>query len=177
MTRKLARVFPATHPKKGQPTHFVEKFLMAMKVGYGFTEYFHTLIKLNPDKDEAMLREFWLSLDELVANNPKLHTIRLKNSIKDGQMLQLSAGGNDINEKSGRSGPYQSKSINIWEPVQVGVQDVYADSGQIILKSRAVQLNLNVVALGDGLLREDFDSWFLKASGPAQIIHWTELRY
>jgi hypothetical protein len=176
MTRKLARVFPATHPKKGQPTHFVEKFLVAITgkpmTRLHFYEYIDKLVRLNPDKDFNIISDFAKSLDWTV-DVAKIHTIRLGNSIKDGQMLQLAVW-------SGK--PYNSPEIKIWEPVKVGIKDIETEGGIVWYRDENSPhgiryLNTAILAKNDGLLLDDFQNWFRKASGPAQIIHWTELRY
>ena len=175
MTRKLSRTFPIGHIREGQPTHFVEKFLNTQNGGsmqkMHYYQYINKLHTLNPGKPFSVLKEFADSLDWTVDVDKK-HTIRLGNSIKDGQMLQFAVW-------SGK--PYASPEIKIWEPVRVGVQDVVVFnvvSPEININGRhGHPIDNNIVCLNDGLNYPDFISWFKKASGPAQIIHWTNLRY
>lgn len=179
MTRKLSRTFPKTHLRQGQPTNFVEKFLVSITgksmTKLHFYEYVDKLVSLNPDKDFNLISDFVKSLDWTVDIDKK-HTIRLGNSIKDGQMLQIAVW-------SGK--PYNSPEIKIWDPIKVGVQNVeierFEDGFEIMCYPRfgfkPHGLYNSEVSKNDGLLLEDFRSWFYKASGPAQIIHWTDLRY
>jgi len=175
MTRTLSQFFPADHVRAGQPTYFVEKFLNAMHVHYWLAIYTNKLRELNPDKDPRMLYDFWNELGGFGTDSDfylgeKKHTIRMNHHIKDGQMLQLSVW-------SGK--PYNSPQIKIWEPIKAGVQSI-----EISLNAGLKVFNINQraffgeeLAANDGLDSLDFQYWFRKASGPAQIIHFTDLRY
>ena len=195
MTRTLSRYFPADHVRAGQPTYFVEKFLNAMHVPYWLAIYTNKLRELNPDKDPRMLYDFWNELGSFGTDSDyylgeKKHTIRMNHHIKDGQMLQLSVW-------SGK--PYNSPQIKIWEPVKVGAQSIKVDppyksdyeyngpekwfaASFWLINGKEGQpdghiLSHGVLAANDGLSLPGFQSWFRKSSGPAQIIHFTDLRY
>jgi hypothetical protein len=174
MIRTLSRTFPKKHIREGEPTYFVEKFLNTVSGGsmqkLHYYYYIDKLVRLNPDKEFNLLTDFANSLDWTIDVDKK-HTIRMGNSIKDVQMLQFAVW-------SGK--PYNSPQIKIWEPIKVGVQNIEIlkkDYLQPVIKFGETVLHNSDVAKNDGLLPKDFYSWFEKAEGPAQIIHFTDLIY
>lgn len=70
--KPLSRYFPATHPRKGEPTYFVEKFLSSINIDYTdeekayetAVESFHSLMDslecwvVNPLGDEPNLDDY-----------------------------------------------------------------------------------------------------------------------
>lgn len=94
----FSRTFPAHHPKKGQPTFFVEKFRTAMSILNMNTHVGDVLAALPAGAKPAVVN----------FNAPKYHTIRkLKKPFKVGDKFSPRYWGNDVNPKSGRSGPYK----------------------------------------------------------------------
>lgn len=164
----FSRFFPAHHPKKGQPTEFVEKIWESLYpdiVGWsGFGE---------------LCQQFNVGLNNIYP--PKHHTIRAGNRWKVGDWFVPKVWGDDVNPKSGRKGPYHSKQITIGPPIEVKrVWDFELrplENGSVIFindKLRWGQM-ASVVAKNDGLSVEDFKAWF-KWGKPfkGQIICWND---
>jgi len=175
----LSRFFPATHNRKGEQTFFVEKFLNGLNYRSCYSdEYLKKLLALNPNKSESLITDFWDSLDPDITDQ-KLHTIRLGNGYKDGELRQMVVWADDVNPKSGRSGSYQSQQIKIWEPVKIFTQSCEISQTPelpaIGIENKWADIDL--LSKNDGLSKDDFYSWFKKAEGPAQIIHFTNFRY
>ena len=70
----FSRTFPSYHPKKGQPTYFVEAILTQLGIKYKTGNYYKWLIENNPEINEVFLMKFFDSLKRDVY--PKSHTIR-----------------------------------------------------------------------------------------------------
>jgi len=177
--------FPAYHPKAGQPTYFVEKIWKSIWDSYKgdsnpigtyqgtYDENFH------PDGKVKNIHQF----------NPKHHTIRGGNRFKVGDKFSPRVWGNDINPKSGRSGPYHSKQIIIAPDIEVkkvwdfemDLNGVYSIDGKYILgefnEDEAVEIQL---AKNDGFSNPaDMFDWFMPnynkpKSFRGQIICWNE---
>lgn len=170
----FSRTFPSYHPKAGQPTFFVEKFINSM---------FELKIKgyddLHFDYDLAE------SFDNL---GSKHHTIRAGHRFKVGDKFSPRVWGNDVNPKSGRRGAYHSKQIIIAPDVEVKqIFDVCIWRGDgvyvgLSVNNEAKQLLVNsVVSRNDGLELKDFEDWFclepkFKKTNwfDGQIICWNE---
>jgi len=125
----FSRTFPAYHPKKGQPTYFVEKLLSSINY-----KYYDEDRQFNPR----------LSVDSF---EPKHHTIRSGNRWKVGDKFSPRVW-------SGK--PYNSKMITIAPDIEIkqiwGFQkDLISDKWYIngIEMSSAARIDL---ALNDGLL-------------------------
>jgi len=152
----FSTVFPKGHPREGMPTFFVEKILTAIK------------------------HEIFLSVNPLYP--PKYHTIRAGNRWKVGEYFSPRVWGNDINPKSGKSGPYQSKQIEFAPPIEIKKiwkikitkSDVIKINGEPMGaccngKNPTIQLCRN-----DGLEPSDFHYWFNELPFIGQIICWNE---
>lgn len=153
----FSRVFPAYHPKAGQPTFFVEKICNSfLQEGYSINEI-----------DELCMDRIGLdeSIDEL-----KNHTIRAGNRFKVGDKFSPRIW-------SGK--PYKSKQIVIAEDIEVKkVWDVEVDEDLSIWvcvsdESKAKSNFLHKVAKNDGLLLPDLLAWFNKPM-VGQIICWND---
>lgn len=82
----FSRVFPAYHPKKGEPTYFVEAILTQLGIDYKIGNYFARLVENNPEISPSFLTHFFDSLKRDVS--PKSHTIRAhKNPLKVGEYI------------------------------------------------------------------------------------------
>lgn len=181
--------FPAYHPKAGQPTHFVEKFLDSINF-YNFrgVNGLYHFRDLNPQIEFDNIKSFWHSLNH-GNENQKHHTIRSGNRFKVGDKFSPRIWGNDINPKSGRSGPYHSKQIiierdieikKIWD-FEMDLNGVYSIDGKYILgefnEDEAVEIQL---AKNDGFSNPaDMFDWFMPnynkpKSFRGQIICWNE---
>jgi len=182
---KFSRTYPAHHPKAGQPTYFVEKFLRSFIEAEDLSNDFESEYV-----DYYLERSIELSLDYVLKHEPKHHTIRSGHRWKKGDYFQPSVWGNDINPKSGRSGPYHSKSISIAPPTLI--TDVYdfkmsarlwIDECEFFLNHQFLNIKeLTQVALNDGLDVLDLVYWFAgkgqanskRKSFDGQVIIWNE---
>ena len=92
----FSRVFPAYHPKKGQPTYFVEKVLQSLKVqAYALPTNVVPIIS-----HEILLHNY----------SPKHHTIRSGNRWKVG---------NKFSPRVWSGKPYNSKQIIIAPDIEI----------------------------------------------------------
>lgn len=66
-----------------------------------------------------LCNELGLNTDDWKSFDPKGHTVRAGHRFKPGDIVSLRVWGNDVNPKSGRSGPYHSKQIIIAPDIQV----------------------------------------------------------
>lgn len=156
--------FPGNHPRKGEPTHFVQKIL-------------HSLVYPN-----------YKPVTE-IGNPPKFHTIRKGNRWQEGEWFSPRIWGNDINPKTGRSGPYHSKQITIADDIQIKKiweitikWDDEVDEIDICIDGRwFCQMGSEEsmrIAKNDGLNIDDFKNWFNPKNKPiyfvGQIICWND---
>lgn len=150
----FSRTFPAYHPKKGQPTYFVEKFYKSI----GIKNY-----------DEERVFNPRLYVNEV---EPKHHTIRAGNRWKVGDKFSPRVW-------SGK--PYKSKQIIISEDVEIKQiwdfqKDLISDKWYLngIEMSSLSRIDL---AINDGLMYKDLLFWFNKPFS-GQIICWNhEIKY
>ncbi len=148
------------HPRAGQDTYFVEKFLNTMNVDYTNPDYLILLQELNP-LIEA--KSFWESLESQVFNH-KHHTCRAGIHFKPGDMISIRVW-------SGL--PYRSKQIRLLPDFAVPIvydlkinnRSIFVDGVELchIPKDGSSILghwNLNKLAANDGLQMDDFIKWF-----------------
>jgi len=167
--KPLSRYFPATHPRKGEPTFFVEKLIKSLSTFESVSD-FDFLYNLG----QKLGYEYHGMLEyEIESQFPKAHTIRQGNKVKVGDFIQFYVW-------SGR--PYHSKQIVIAQPIEVkkvwdfevDLSCVYSING----KYTDEQTDYNV-ALNDGLSESDFQFWFMPdmkkpKEFKGQIICWVE---
>ena len=139
----FSRVFPAHHPKAGQPTFFVEKIWASR----GFPEHFRTLESL---KNEAF--NYFSKFKDV----PKHHTIR------QGRRWQV---GQKFSPRVWSGKPYQSKQIIIGPDIEIvktwDIDMIRNENGTInVTIAKSLDPRLNVVSANDGLSPEDFNDWF-----------------
>ncbi len=176
--------FPSYHPKAGQPTYFVEKIWESL--------LYNELVSLSKVCElsrETGIGGFNMNNIRNINFNPKNHTIRGGNRFKVGDKFSPRVWGNDVNPKSGRSGPYHSKQIiiapdieikKIWD-FEMDLNGVYSIDGKYILgefnEDEAVEIQL---AKNDGFSNPaDMFDWFMPnynkpKSFRGQIICWNE---
>lgn len=152
----FSRVFPADHPKAGEPTYFVEKLVKS----------FNQIRPPHDVPDEIFSKEMYYICE------PKHHTIRSGNRWKAGDTFSPRVW-------SGK--PYQSKQIIIAPDLEV--KKTY--SLVLGLNSKDFYLNgiritpddMLFIAENDGLKLSEFLSWF-KYPKPftGQIICWQEMK-
>ncbi len=195
----FSRKYPAYHPKAGEPTFFVEKFWNSFNV-QALGEIFlydgsdsETLRKLNKHLFlYDILDTFKMSLKESKREDlgAKFHTIRKGKRWKEGDYFSPRVWGNDVNPKSGKSGPYHSKQIIIApDTVVKKVWDVEVKRNTFFINKKPVfkiikndftsDINhpesVEAIAKNDGLNGVNLLNWF-KFPKPfsGQIICWGE---
>src|SRR5687768_15361241 len=99
--------FPSYHPKKNSPTLFVEKIWKGLNISADYSVWTN---KPRQMKDgNWQLPHMWRDMMNDTTFLPKYHTIRAGNRWKVGDVFSPRFWGSDVNPKSGRTGPYQSK--------------------------------------------------------------------
>jgi hypothetical protein len=151
--------FPAKHPKKGEPTYFVEKVWKSfMDLEFGLPEEFHKYVDdytkhLNSQKPIDLMATYFRV-------EPKHHTIRAGNRWKAGEWFSPRIW-------SGK--PYASKQIEFAPPIQikkiwnVEIETDFLNHVVVVIptsKHSAYLLPADVVAKNDGLDVHDFINWF-----------------
>lgn len=169
----FSRQFPSYHPRKGEPTYFVEKFLRS-KYGNEPTENYEDILVLNNlPLDYEVLYSFFFSLDWRIKHEPKHHTIRAGNRWKVGDWFSPRVW-------SGK--PYNSKQIIIAPDIQIkkvwdfemDLCGVYSIDGKYTHEQTDYDLAMN-----DGLTEEEMFHWFMPnfdkpKEFKGQIICWNE---
>lgn len=150
------------HPRAGQDTHFVEKFLNAMNVDYTNANYLELLNTLNPDYN---CNDFFHSLKENVFTS-KYHTCRGGNHFKTGDLISIRVW-------SGAA--YKSKQIKLLPDIAVtNTYDLYMNKKCQAYINRKTVADITLLANNDGLSVQDFKDWFnSKKIMIGQIISWT----
>lgn len=157
----FSRVFPAYHPRKGEPTYFVEKIWKSLSEktngydpsgGYqdAYDNHFHPMGK---------------GLKNIHQFEPKHHTIRAGNRWKVGDKFSPRVW-------SGK--PYASKMITI--ALDIEVKKVIPIECKVVDGFKNFGYSSETVckiATNDGLKISDFLNWFNKPL-IGQIICWNE---
>jgi hypothetical protein len=169
--------FPHDHPRKGEPTYFVEKILIGL----------HGEVKFKHQHDSK-----FIGLD------PKLHTCRENYEGWKRKIDEVNRGEAILSLRMWSESPY-NRLHDGSHPVEIarfdkdsgiGVQKLNLSDIMIhgALKNNDVALtdsngngglSLSTIAHNDGLSLPDFKAWFRKAdlSKPIAIIHFTKFRY
>lgn len=159
----FSRTFPSYHPKKGQPTYFVEKFWQSKYIDFVGWEGFWPLVNSGNGFDIGLHNKY----------NPKHHTIRAGNRFKEGDYFSPRVW-------SGK--PYNSKQIiiapdtrieKIWD-FEMDLNGVYSINGKYISEQAEYDLAIN-----DGLSEADMQFWFMPNYNKpkefkGQIICWNK---
>lgn len=171
----LSQTFPATHPRKGEPTYFKEKTHNALlwekgeNVGYALTPSFAV-----PDGKQL-----------------KLHTLRGNYDRWNKIFEQIYAGEACLSLRVWSGKPYRSKMIEIARLTKddgIGIQKLEFKKAWGIMfpryvTERPIVRNMIVptirLAENDGLSYDDWLAWFesYDLSKPLAIIHFTNFRY
>lgn len=155
----FSRFFPSTHPRKGEPTHFVEAILTRLGINYKTGGYYVWLIQNNPGISDVFLMKFFDSLKSDVY--PKSHTIRShKKPLREGDI---------INPKCWAGKPYNKTEEGYWQikfapDIEVkktwdfGMDEngIYSVSGFYADDETRGRLAAN-----DGLSESDMQFWFM----------------
>ena len=157
--------FPATHPKKGEKTHFVTKIELALKRFEACTAYDHK-------KKESIV--MW----------EKLHTIRANYDLWANRFEKINRGEAVLELYYWDGKPYLSKTITVCQLGKddgIGIQKIESFLNQYAFVETvgAGCYEIETIAKNDGLSLEDFASWFkgYDLSQPMAIIHFTPFRY
>lgn len=156
----ISRVFPATHPRKGELTHFEGKIRYA------------------------------IGLDDCVVAHPfsKIHTIRANYEFWKKRIDEIKAGNAVLILFEWKEKPYRSKTNELFrfdKYSEIDVQKLDFVQNYIkapfVYKSETENLMINYIDLSenDGLSEQDWKSWFKSydLSEPMAIIHFTSFRY
>ena len=162
----VSRIFPKTHKRAGEETHFTTK------------------IELNENIWRGTNSTLKLSLSEF--GTPKLHTIRANYVLWANRIKEIQEGKAIISIRYWSGEPYNSKQVEICQLDKnsgIGVQILFFDECKInkplIADSSKTFILPSLIAKNDGLSLEDFKDWFRKydLSKPMAIIHFTSFRY
>jgi hypothetical protein len=183
----FSRFFPSSHPKAGQPTYFVEKFLK------GRPNTAKNIIQnelWQPEK--SLIDQLPLALDIWAELKPKYHTIRSGNRWKEGEYFSPRVWGDDVNPKSLKKGAYHSKQITlapdtlITKVYDFEIKQSYMllpgdYPSDIIINHRFYNTGdpfMKTLAQNDGLSLAELLNWF-KYPKPfqGQIICWGDVEY
>jgi hypothetical protein len=146
----FSRHFPAGHPKKGQPTDFVEKILLGLLHSEEITTgRCIELARSVFDKDHPLCS--YNAIRGYVCCPLKFHTIRSGSRWKAGDMASLRVWSDK---------PYRSKQIEfaqveivkVWE---IEISEFWFINDGILEYNQVVELAKN-----DGLEYADFVNWF-----------------
>jgi hypothetical protein len=164
----FSRNFPATHPRKGEPTNFVEKIWQSIYLdNVGSYEF-----------EFANLQGFDIGLHDVY--EPKNHTIRGGNRWKEGEYFSPRVW-------SGK--PYASKQIQFAPPIQIkklwDIELLYnSDKTELFFLINGKHVGKDVIdfnvddfvkelASNDGLNIYEFLNWF-PTSFKGQILCWND---
>ena len=158
----VSRTFPATHPRKGEETFFVDRISNSMdRSPYE--------AHLSPEQKREYIK--------------KCHTIRGNFDVWVKRFEKINKGEAILELYYWSGKPYNSKCITICQlgkDHEIGIQKIEFDD---YLYSALIDGNrfgeVHNLALNDGLTYADFEAWFKGAdlSKPMAIIHFTNFRY
>lgn len=152
----FSRQFQTNHPKKGEPTYFVEKIWESIR-NYK-----------NVDSPQYHYMKFESEIMRWKVFEPKHHTIR------QGYRWKV---GDKFSPRAWSGKPYQSKQIiiapeieikKIWNFSRDLISDKYYLNGHEIDADK-----LELIAKNDGLTVEDFKAWINKPF-LGQVLCWNE---
>ena len=161
----FSRTFPLYHPRKGDPTYFVEQSWNGLNI-----------LKLPVPKNEDVPSDFLWSILPLSNYGEKYHTIR------KGYRWKV---GDKFSPRVWSGKPYQSKQIIIAPDIEIKKiwdVEIFIESDRIHIAHKLTHNTLelfpfNQVAKNDGLTFKDMKDWFnVKPDKPfiGQIICWNE---
>ena len=165
----FSRFFPATHPRKGEPTYFVEHIWDSLMDAAELS--MSKVVELSRSTGIGELDFYKLRATE---PQPKHHTIRAGNRWKVGDKFSPRVW-------SGK--PYASKQIIIAPDIEIkkiwNIGMTWGDYSWFISHDGR-PLSLDLIAKNDGLETSDFKSWFhvhkrtSYGSFAGQILCWNE---
>lgn len=176
----ISRYFPATHPRRGEETHFMSGILLNFdrvvfqdedesqrpgKIGYG-SKY-----------AAAMIKEGGFA--------PKLHTIRENYDLWARRAEKINAGEAVLSIRQWSGKPYRSKQVEFLRLEKIGVQKIKISNlkpppwqreeiiNKLCVVDKIRSISPYAVAQNDGLSYDDFCAWF-KKDMKGCVIHFTE---
>jgi hypothetical protein len=187
----FSRVFPSYHPRKGQPTYFVEKLWRSLGVNennlYKFLPFIEAYNEITSDDISNLVKyeDLQSKHHTIRAINPKSKKPRIW---KAGDWFTPKVWGDDINPKSGRKGPYHSKQIQFAPDIQIKkVWDIDIEGSDWFVNGKRETpiigsgFNSELLAANDGLSGDDLFHWFVDSPDfkknkafSGQIICWNE---
>lgn len=173
----LSERFPATHPRKGEPTYFKEKFEQAQAI------------------TKAGKSPCVLPYPDFI--EPKYHTIRTNYRLWAFRFAKINTGQACLSIRVWSGKPYRSKQVEIARLTKedgIGLQaleflefDPAFKPGIWIVGKTYEQSQKLILAKNDGLSFDDWNAWFFgkKKNGKPlhdlsqtmAIIHFTSFRY
>lgn len=162
----FARTFPMTHPRKGEPTYFVEKIWKSLYVNGVCPDDLDKFIQ----HYEEQVRGEYAKYNDI---HLKGHTVRAGNRWKVGDYFKPLVW-------SGR--PYNSKTIQFAPPIRVEKLWRFSviNHWMCVDGVSANSYSLENIARNDGLSFQDFLNWFMPLSKKpepdfeGQIISWSK---
>lgn len=162
----FSRVFPVYHPRRGEPTNFVEKVWESIRN------------EKNIDSPQYHFMKFESEIMRWKTFSPKHHTIR------EGKRFKV---GDKFSPRVWSGKPYNSKQIIIAPDIEVKkVWDIKVEKdhykntdGSITIYTKIIingfhrTKNYEKLAINDGLSVNDLCNWFIKPF-EGQIICWNE---
>lgn len=163
----FSRQYPSYHPRKGEPTYFVEKFLKAFEKEPWYAD---RIYEMGKSLGYAYVDDM-LNVCDMVT--PKYHTIRSGNRWKIGDKFSPRFW-------SGK--PYNSKQIIIGPDIEIKMiwdfeikNELFLIHDKMCTTESFVVMNL---AKNDGLTVKDLLSWFQYPKPfKGQIICWHDIKY
>jgi hypothetical protein len=172
----VSRYFPATHPKKGEPTFFVEKIFNAMG----------RVIPCGMCINERLCQNRGHCLTSSMQFNGKLHTIRANYSFWKKRINEVNEGNAILSIRYWSGKPFDSKQVEICQLNKYsgcGVQKVdgFLFHDLVIRKNifSAIVIPDHEIAKNDGLSLQDFKDWFKghDLTKSMALIQFTKFRY
>lgn len=160
----FSRHFPSYHPRKGEPTHFVEKIWKYYRQEDSnlpaiFRPYWKKYIDIF--KEQPYLKANYI-------DTPKLHTIRAGHRWSAGDWFSPRVWSGT---------PRRSKQIEFAPPIQVvRTYEFGINFGEWLLEGKEISLELLItIARNDGLALQDFIDWFKWPKAfDGQVIAWSD---
>ena len=202
----VSQNFPTKHPRKGEPTYFIDSIKAKLKghellCDCGWTGKYSELKEKTLDNGFSSAGEACYVDDDRCPNcgyyakehRFKCHTIRANYLHWEKRIKEVQAGRAVIELFYWEGKPYNSKQIvfaTLDKDSGCGVQElkfVWNDINHPWLYSEEIasghsvcgHFSTNDLANNDGLSLEDFKAWFkgYDLSNPMAIIHFTKFRY
>jgi len=162
----VSRTYPAYHPRKRQPTYFIEKIQLALNM----------LVQMPGDL--------------LIDLDPKIHTFRGNYPLWEKRIKEVLAGNAVIVLKYHSLGRYvkgnkQIEFARLDKDSGVGIEEVKFEWNSItypvLTKDYLTNITITQIAENDGLQVHDFMNWFVKGDYDLKetfaCIQFTSFRY